>query len=176
MKSTGRGVDIRGDVSSSSEEVELQKQSITAEGWKFYLDEKMNVQNKKLEKLNVLDKLDKGIQAQNEKLNKLDNLDTISSDIAQMNAEVAELMTYLRERDGNPNSSRVNNVENVQGSKVPVVGTVTKNIEVGQSSVENKNQTYNNERPVGYPDSGLNMFRDEVRVEIPVGKPYFEQP
>ena len=60
MKSTGRGVDIRGEVSSSSEEVELQ-QLVTAEGWKFYLDEKMNIQNNKLEKLNVLDKLDKGI-------------------------------------------------------------------------------------------------------------------
>ena len=81
MKSKGKGIEIRGDVSSSSEEVELQQQSVTAEGWKFYLDEKMNVQNKKLEKLNVLDKLDKGIQAQNEKLNKLDKLDTISSDI-----------------------------------------------------------------------------------------------
>jgi hypothetical protein len=56
-----------------------------------------------------------------------------------MNAGVAELMTYLRERDGNPNSSRVNNVENVQESKVPVVGTITRNIEVGQSSAENKN-------------------------------------
>jgi hypothetical protein len=62
MKSTGRGVDIRGEVSSSSEDVELQ-QSVIAEGWKFYLDEKMNIQNNKLEKLNVLDKLDKGIQA-----------------------------------------------------------------------------------------------------------------
>ena len=61
MKSTGRGVEIRGDVSSSSEEIELQQQSVTAEGQKFYLDEKMNDQNKKLEKLNVLDKLDKGI-------------------------------------------------------------------------------------------------------------------
>jgi hypothetical protein len=110
MKSTGRGVDIRGDVYSSSEEVELQQQSVTAEGWKFYLDEKMNIQNNKLEKLNVLDKLDKRIQAQNEKLDKLDKLDKISSDIAQMNAGVADLMTYLTERDGNPNSSRINNV------------------------------------------------------------------
>jgi hypothetical protein len=176
MKSTGRGVEIRGDVSSSSEEVELQQQSVTTEGWKFYLDEKMNVQNNKLEKLNVLDKLDKGIQAQNEKLDKLDKLDTINSDIAQMNTGVNCLMTYLRERDGNPNSSRVNNVGNVQGSTVPIIGTVTRNIEVGQSSAENQNQTYNNERPVGYPDSGLNMYRDEVRVEIPVGEPYFEQP
>uniref|UniRef100_A0A2N9GBB2 Uncharacterized protein n=1 Tax=Fagus sylvatica TaxID=28930 RepID=A0A2N9GBB2_FAGSY len=135
----------------------------------------MNVQNK-LQKLNVLDKLDKGIQAQNEKLDKLDKLDKISSDIAQMNAGVADLMTYLRERDGNPNSSRVNNVGNVQGSIVPVIGTVTRNIEVGQSFAENQNQTYNNERPAGYPDSGLNMYRDEVRVEIPEGEPYFEQP
>ena len=63
MKSTSRGVEIRGDVSSSNEEVEVQQQSVTAEGWKFYLDEKMNIQNKKLEKLNVLGKLDKGIQA-----------------------------------------------------------------------------------------------------------------
>ena len=63
MKSTSRGVEIRGDVSSSNEEVELQQQSVTAEGWKFYLNEKMNVQNNKLEKMNVLDKLDKGIQA-----------------------------------------------------------------------------------------------------------------
>jgi hypothetical protein len=76
----------------------------------------------------------------------------------------------------NPNSSRVNNVGNVQGSTVPVIGTVTRNIEVGQSSAENQNQTYNNERPAGYPDSGLNMYRDEVRVEVPVGEPYFEQP
>jgi hypothetical protein len=124
MKSTGRGVDIRGDVSSSSEEVELQQQSVTAEGWKFYLDEKMNIQNIKLEKLNVLDKLDKGIQAQNEKLDKLDKLDKISSDIAQMNVGVNSLITYLRERDENPNSSRVNNIGNVQGSTVPVMGTV----------------------------------------------------
>ena len=107
MKSAGRGVEIRGDVSNSSEEVELQLQSVTARGWKFYLNEKMTVQNNKLEKMNVLDKLDKGIQAQNEKLDK------ISSDIAQMNAGVADLMTYLRERDGNPNSSRVNNIGNV---------------------------------------------------------------
>jgi hypothetical protein len=78
----------------------------------------MNVQN------NVLDKLDKGIQAQNEKLDKLVKLDKISSDIAQMNAGVADLMTYLREIDGNPNSSRVNNVGNVQGSTVPVISTV----------------------------------------------------
>ena len=63
MKSTGREVEIRGDVSNSSEEVELQQQWVTAEGWKFYLNEKMNVQNNKLEKMNVLDKLDKGIQA-----------------------------------------------------------------------------------------------------------------
>ena len=71
MKSISKGLDTRGEVSSSSEEVELQQQSVTAEGWKFYLDEKMNIQNNKLEKLNVLDKLDKGIQAQNEKLDKL---------------------------------------------------------------------------------------------------------
>ena len=71
-KSASRGVDIWGEVSSSSEKVELQ-QSVTTEGWKFYLDEKMNIQNNKLEKLNVLDKLDKGIQVQNEKLDKLDN-------------------------------------------------------------------------------------------------------
>ena len=160
MRSIGRGVDIRGEVSSSSEDVELQ-QSITAEGWKFYLDEKMNIQNNKLEKLNVLDKLDKGIQAQNEKLDKLDKLDKINSDIAQMNVGVNSLITYLRERDENPNSSRVNNVENVQGSTVPVMGTVTRNIEVGQSSAENENQTYNNERPAGYPDSSLNVYRDE---------------
>ena len=32
MKSTGRGVEIRGDVSSSSEEIELQQQSVTVEG------------------------------------------------------------------------------------------------------------------------------------------------
>ena len=136
----------------------------------------MNVQNNKLEKLNVLDKLDKGIQAQNEKLDKLEKLDKISSDIAQMNAGVANLMTYLRERDGNPNSSRGNNVGNVQGSTVLVIGTVARNIEVGQSSTENQNQIYNNERPASYPDSGLNMYRDEVRVEIPVGEPYFELP
>jgi hypothetical protein len=139
MKSTGRGVDIRGDVSSSSEEVELQQQSVTAEGWEFYLDEKMNIQNNKLEKLNILDKLDKGIQAQNEKLDKLQKLDKISSDIAQMNVGVNSLITYLRERDENLNSSRVNNVGNVQGSTVPVMGIVTKNIEIGQSSAENQN-------------------------------------
>ena len=57
MKSTGRGVDIWGEVSSSSEDVELQ-QSVTIEDWKFYLDEKMNIQTNKLEKLNVLGKLD----------------------------------------------------------------------------------------------------------------------
>jgi hypothetical protein len=176
MKSTSRGVNIQGDVSSSSEEVELQQQSVTVEGWKFYLDEKMNIQNNELEKLNVLDKLDKGIQAQDEKLDKLDKLDKISSDIAQMNVGVNSLITYLRERDENPNSSRVNNVGNVQGSTVPVMGTVTRNIEIGQSFAENQNQTYNNDRPVGYPDSGLNMYRDEVRVEVPVGEPYFEQP
>jgi hypothetical protein len=61
----------------------------------------------------------------------------------------------MMERDGNPNSSRVNNVGNVQGSTVPVLGTVTRNIEVGQSSAENQNQT--NERPVGYLD-GFNMY------------------
>ena len=60
MKSTGREVDIWEEVSSSSEEAKLQ-QSVTTEGWKFYFDEKMNIQNNKLEKLNVLDKLDKGI-------------------------------------------------------------------------------------------------------------------
>ena len=113
MKSAGRGVEIRGDVSNSSEEVELQLQSVTARGWKFYLNEKMTVQNNKLEKMNVLDKLDKGIQAQNEKLDKLDKLDKISSDIAQMNVGVNSLITYLRERDENPNSSRVNNIGNV---------------------------------------------------------------
>jgi hypothetical protein len=69
------------------------QQSVIAEGWKFYLDEKMNIQNNKLEKLNVLDKLDKGIQAQNEKLDKLDKLDKISSDIAQMNVGVTGLLT-----------------------------------------------------------------------------------
>ena len=107
MKSTGRGVDIRGEVSSSSEDVELQ-QSVTVEDWKFYLDEKMNIQTNKLEKLNVLGKLDQGIQAQNEKLDKLDKLDKISSDIAQMNVGVNSLITYLREKDENLNSSRVN--------------------------------------------------------------------
>ena len=121
----------------------------------------MNIQNKKLEKLNVLDKLDKGIQAQNEKLDKLDKLDKISSDIAQMNVGVTGLLTYLREKDENPNSSRVNNVGNVQGSTVPVMGTVTRKIEVGQSFAENQNQTYNNERPAGYLDPGLNVYRDE---------------
>jgi hypothetical protein len=115
----------------------------------------LNVQNNKLEKLNVLDKLDKGIQAQNEKLVKLDKLDQISIDIAKMNRGISEFMTCMRERDGNPNSSRVNNVGNVQGSTVPVLGTVTRNIEVGQSSAENQNQT--NERPVGYLD-GFNMY------------------
>ena len=140
MKSISKGLDTRGEVSSSSEKVELQ-QSVTVEGWKFYLDEKMNVQNNKLEKLNVLDKLDKGIQAQNEKLDKLDKLDKISSDIAQMNVGVTGLLTYLREKDENPNSSRVNNVGNVQGSTVPVMGTVTRKIEVGQSFAENQNQT-----------------------------------
>ena len=138
MKSTGIGVDIWGEVSSSSEEVELQ-QSVTAKGWKFYLDEKMNIQNNKLEKLNVLDKLDKRIQAQNVKLDKLDKLDKISSDIAQMNVGVIGLITYLRERDENPKSSRVNNVGNFQGSTVSVMGTVTRNIEIGQSSAENQN-------------------------------------
>ena len=138
MKSTGRGEEIRGDVSRSSEEVELQQQSVTAVGWKFYLDEKMNVQNNKLEKLNVLDKLDKGIQAQNEKLNKLDKLDTISSDIAHMNTVMTKFITCMRERDGNPDSSRVNNVGNVQASTVPVVGTVTRNIEVWQSFAKNR--------------------------------------
>ena len=86
-----------------------------------------------------------------------------------MNVGVTGLITYLRERDENPNSSKVNNVGNVQGSIV--MGTVTRNIEIGQSSAENQNQTYNNERPVGYPDSSLNMYRDEVRIEIPVGEP-----
>ena len=99
----------------------------------------MNVQNNKLEKLNVLDKLDKEIQAQNEKLDKLDKLDKISSDIAQMNVGVNSLITYLRERDENPNSSRVNNIGNFQGSTVSVMGTVTRNIEIGQSSAENQN-------------------------------------
>ena len=70
MKSISKGLDTRGEVSSSSEKVELQ-QSVIVEGWKFYLDEKMNIQNNKLGKLNVLDKLDKGIQAQKEKLDKL---------------------------------------------------------------------------------------------------------
>ena len=93
-----------------------------------------------------------------------------------MNIGVNSLITYLRERDENPNSSRVNNVGNVQGSTVPVMGTVTRNIEVGQSSAKNQNQTYNNERPACYPDSGLNVYRDEVRVEVTVGEPYFEQP
>ena len=111
MKSIGKGLDTRGEVSSSSEEIELQ-QSVTAEGWKFYLDEKMNIQNNKLGKLNVLDKLDKGIQAQKEKLDKLDKLDKINSDIAQMNVGMTGLLTYLRERDENPNSSRVNNDRN----------------------------------------------------------------
>ena len=83
----------------------------------------------------------------------------------------------MKERDENPNSSRVNNLGNVQGSTVPVMGTVTRNIEVGQSSAENQNQTYNNnERPAGYLDAGLNMYRDELKVEVPVGEPYFEQP
>jgi hypothetical protein len=49
----------------------------------------LNVQNNKLEKLNVLDKLDKGIQAQNEKLVKLDKLDQISIDIAKMNRGIS---------------------------------------------------------------------------------------
>jgi hypothetical protein len=65
---------------------------------------------------------------------------------------VIDLITYLRERDGNPNSSRVNNVGNVQGSTIPVISTVTRNIEVGQSFAENQNQTYNNERPAAYPE------------------------
>ena len=93
-----------------------------------------------------------------------------------MNVGVTGLITYLRERDENPNSSRVNNVGNVQGSTVPVMGTVTRNIEVGESSAENHNQTYNNERPAGYPDASLNMYRDELRVKVSVGEPYFEQP
>ena len=42
MKSIAREVDIRGEVSNSSEDVEFQ-QSVTTEGWKFYLDEKMNI-------------------------------------------------------------------------------------------------------------------------------------
>jgi CxxC motif-containing protein (DUF1111 family) len=70
----------------------------------------------------------------------------------------------------------VNNVGNVQGSIVPVMGTVTRNIEVGQSSAENHNQTYNNERPAGYPDASLNMYRDELRVKVSVGESYFKQP
>jgi hypothetical protein len=41
-----------------------------------------------------------------------------------MNVGVNSLITYLRERDENPNSSRVNNIGNVQGSTVPVMGTV----------------------------------------------------
>ena len=162
---------------SSSEEVELQ-QSVTDDGWKFYLDEKLNVQNTKLEKLNVLDKLDKRIQVQNEKLDKLGKLDSISHEITQMNVEVRGLLTYLKERDKNPNSGNVsNNLGNVQGSTVPVIGTVTRNIEVGQSSVENQNHAYNNnERPTGYPEVGLNLFRDDLSVEILIGEPYFEQP
>ena len=57
------------------------------------------------------------------------------------------------------------------------MGTVTRNIEVGQSSAENQNQTYNNnERPTSYLDAGLNMYRDELRIKVPVGEPYFEQP
>ena len=98
MKNIGKWLESRGDISSSSEEIELQ-QSITTEGWKFYLDEKMNIQNNKLEKLNVLDKLDRGIQVQNEKLDKLDKLDSISNDITQMNVGVKSLLTYLKERD-----------------------------------------------------------------------------
>jgi hypothetical protein len=153
------------------------QQSVTAEGWKFYLDEKMNIQNNKLEKLNVLDKLDRGIQVQNEKLDKLDKLDSISNDITQMNVGVKSLLTYLKERDENPNSSKVNSLGNVQGSTVPVMGTVTWNIKVGQSSAKNQNQTYNNnDRPASYPEASLNLFRDELRVEVPVGEPYFEQP
>uniref|UniRef100_A0A2N9F974 Uncharacterized protein n=1 Tax=Fagus sylvatica TaxID=28930 RepID=A0A2N9F974_FAGSY len=93
-----------------------------------------------------------------------------------MNVGVTGLLTYLRERDENPNSSRVNNVGNVQRLTVPLTGTITRNIEVGKSSVKNQNQTYNNERPICYPDPGLNVYRDEVRVEVPVGEPYFEQP
>ena len=58
--------------------------------------------------------------------------------------------------------TNINNVGNVQGSTVPMMGTVTRNIEVGQSSAENQNQT--NERPVGYLD-GFNMYRDEVRLK-----------
>ena len=176
MKNIGKWLESRGDISSSSEEIELQ-QSITTEGWKFYLDEKMNIQNNKLEKLNVLDKLDRGIQVQNEKLDKLDKLDSISNDITQMNVGVKSLLTYLKERDENPNSGKVNSLGNVQGSTVPVMGTVTWNIEIGQSSAENQNQTYNNnDRPAGYPEAGLNLFRDELRVEVHVGEPYFEQP
>ena len=57
------------------------------------------------------------------------------------------------------------------------MGTVTRNIEVGQSSAENQNQAYNNnDRPVGYPEGGLNLFRDELKVEVLVREPYFEQP
>ena len=176
MKNTGKGLESRGEISSSSEEIELQK-SVTAEGWKFYLDEKKNIQNTKLEKLNVLDKLDRGIQVQNEKLDKLEKLDNISSDITQMSVGMKSLLTYLKERYENPNPGRINNLGNVHGSTVPMMGTVTRNIEVGQSSPENQNQTYNNnERLVGYPEGGLNMFRDELRVEVPIGEPYFEQP
>ena len=128
--------------------------------------------------MNVLDKLDKRIQVQNEKLDKLGKLDSISHEITQMNVEVRGLLTYLKERDKNPNSGNVsNNLENVQGSTVPVIGTVTRNIEVGQSSAENQNQAYNNnERPTGYPEVGLNLFRDDLSVEILIGEPYFEQP
>ena len=42
MKSTAREVEIQGEVSNSSEDVEF-KQSVTTVGWKFYLDEKMNI-------------------------------------------------------------------------------------------------------------------------------------
>ena len=176
MKNTGNGLESRGDIPSSSEEIELQ-QSVTAEGWKFCLDEKMNIQNTKLEKLNVLDKLDRGIQVQNEKLDKLDKLDTISSEITQMSVGVKGLLTYLKERDENPNSGKVNSLGNVQGSTVSLMGTVTRNIEVGQSSAEKQNQAYNNnDRPAGYLEGSLNLFRDELRVEVPVGEPYFEQP
>jgi hypothetical protein len=175
MKNTSKGIESRGDISSSSNDVELQ-QSVTADGWKFYLDEKLNGQNTKLEKLNILDKLDKGIRVQNEKLNKLNMLDSMDNNINPMTMDMRSFITYLKDKNsGLGNTS--NNVGNVQGSTVPIVGIVTRNIEVGQSSAEKQIQAYNNnERPTCYPEVGLNLFRDDLRVEIPVGEPYFEQP
>ena len=139
MKNTGKSIDAKGDISSFSDDVELQ-QSITAESWKFYLDEKLPIQNTKLEKLNVLDKLDEGIKSQNEKLDKLNILDKMDNGIHQMTMEMKTLSSFLQEKLLSVSGNTSNNVGNVQGSTVPIIGNVTRNIEVGQSFAENQNQ------------------------------------